>query len=287
MKIAKLEDYELLKTSDGWKTERFGPYILKRPDPQIIWKDEANDVLADAEYIKEAPKELSWKINNTNMPKDWLLNYENLKIKVKLMNFKHIGIFPEQQVNWELLKEILTDTPKKVKVLNLFGFTGAASLVALKYGAEVVHVDASSPAVEWCKDNIKLNNLEDKPIRYIVDDCLKFVKREVHRGNKYDIIIMDPPTFGRGSSGQVWNIEKNLYDLINLCSEILSEKPLLFLVNIYNTFLSKKTVENILKKVICPKFQGIIENYELGLKVKNKDIDLASGSTILWKFAKK
>ena len=244
--VNDFKDYELLDLAHKDKLERWGNLILARPDPQVIWDEEKSNLWnkVDAKYIRSNTGGGSWQIINPKMPNEFIVKYQDLAFKLKLMGFKHTGLFPEQAVNWNLIRDLIRNENREVKVLNLFAYTGAATVAALKEGASVVHVDSSRGMVDWAKENVKLNNLEDKKIRFIVDDCLKFVKREIKRGNKYDIILMDPPSFGRGSKHEVWQVEKDLYNLVKLCSELLSDKPILFLINSYSTGLSKTIIED-------------------------------------------
>ncbi len=276
--IKDFNDYEILAMDNGYKYERWGKYYLKRPDPEIIWPDSINNIKIDAEYVRSNTGGGEWKIKN-NMPDSWQVKYKDLVFNLKLMGFKHTGLFPEQAYNWDLIREKIKKENRKVKVLNLFAYTGAASIAALSAGAEVVHVDSSRGMVDWAKENVKSNNLEDRPIRFLVDDVRKFVKRELRRGNKYDIIIMDPPSFGRGSKNEVWQLERDLYDLVLDCSNLLSDNPLLFIINSYTTGLSMTVLENILNKTISKK--GIIKSTELGIKANN-GLVLPCGITARW-----
>ncbi len=280
--VNDFKDYELLDLAHKDKLERWGNLILARPDPQVIWDEEKSNLWnkVDAKYIRSNTGGGSWQIINPKMPNEFIVKYQDLAFKLKLMGFKHTGLFPEQAVNWNLIRDLIRNENREVKVLNLFAYTGAATVAALKEGASVVHVDSSRGMVDWAKENVKLNNLEDKKIRFIVDDCLKFVKREIKRGNKYDIILMDPPSFGRGSKHEVWQVEKDLYNLVKLCSELLSDKPILFLINSYSTGLSKTIIEDILKIII--KKKGNILSDEIGIPVKNSNLILPCGMTTYW-----
>ena len=282
--VNDFKDYEILDLSSGMKLERWGNIVLSRPDPQVIW-DEKNSNLwtkVDAKYNRSKTGGGFWETINPKMPSEFIVKYQDLSFKLKLMGFKHTGLFPEQAVNWNLIRSLIKKANREVKVLNLFAYTGAASIAALKSGASVVHVDSSRGMVDWAKENVKLNHLEDKNIRFIVDDCLKFVKREIRRGNKYDIILMDPPSFGRGSKHEVWSVEKDLYNLVNLCSELLSDQPILFLINSYSTGLSKTIIEDLLKLTILNKFDGEILSDEIGLPVSNSNLILPCGMTTYW-----
>ena len=274
MKIANAwEDYELLEMKDGMKKERWGEYILVRPDPQIIWSNDNSFGKYDAIYHRSNKGGGYWEsFKNLSTFK---VSYKDLKFNLKQMGFKHTGLFPEQAVNWNYLREKIKGK-ENVKVLNLFAYTGGASLACLIEGASVVHVDSSRGMIDWAKENVKLNNLEDKPIRFLVDDVVKFVKREIRRGNKYDIIIMDPPSYGKGANGEIWSLESDLYNLINLCQELLSDKPICMMVNSYSG-LSPTILENILK--LTDKKNGKIYSYEIGLKITNDNLILPAGIT--------
>ena len=279
--VDDFNDYKLINTSSGYKKEIWGKYTLLRPDPAIIWKDNS-DFSCDAKYVRSKSGGGSWEIYN-NIPESWKINYKNYSFNIKLMGFKHTGLFPEQAYNWNYLDKVIKDSKRKdIKVLNLFAYTGAASVACLSAGASVVHVDSSRGMVDWAKENVKSSQLEDRPIRYIVDDVVKFVKREIRRGNKYDIILMDPPSFGRGSSGEVWDIEKDLFNLVELSEQLLSDKALLFLINSYTTGLSTTTLENILNMIIVKKRKGTIVSDELGIKQSNSNIILPCGNFARW-----
>ena len=278
--IRDFNEYQILDMNDGNKIEKWNNIILSRPDPQIIWpKIDDKKYNIDATYNRSNKGGGSWTINNNKIPSTWQIHYHELVFNLKLMGFKHTGLFPEQAYNWNLIQEKIKDAKRNVKVLNLFAYTGAASVAALSAGASVCHVDSSRGMVEWAKENVKSSGLEDKPIRFIVDDCKKFVEREIRRGNKYDIILMDPPSFGRGANGQVWDIEKDLYELVNLCSKLLSDNPIMFLINSYTTGLSMNVLENILK-ICLPK--GNIVSDELGLPMVNSNLILPCGIYARW-----
>ena len=280
-------DYEILKVDHGMKLERWKNIKLLRPDPQIIWPDKAHPELwndIDAIYHRSSSGGGSWEILNKKFPESWQIHYKDLTFNLKLMGFKHTGLFPEQAYNWDFLmnsiRKALEKNYKEVKVLNLFAYTGGASIACLKAGAQVVHVDSSRGMVEWSKTNAEATGIPDKPIRYIVDDVRKFVKREINRGNKYDIIIMDPPSYGRGSKSEVWTIEKDLYDLVKMCSQILSDNPIAFIINSYTTGLSKTILETVLELTINKK--GIISSDELCIPLKDSDLVLPCGSYTRW-----
>lgn len=281
--INDFKDYEILDMANGQKLEKWGEYILSRPDPQIIWHEKSTNLWnkIDAEYIRSNTGGGTWNIKK-NIPSSWIINYKDLKFNLKLMGFKHTGLFPEQAFNWDLIREKIISANREIKVLNLFAYTGAASIAALKSGASVVHVDSSRGMIDWAKENVKVNNLENKPIRFLVDDVRKFVKREIRRENKYDIIIMDPPSFGRGSKNEVWNIENDLAELIKETSELLSDDPLLFIINSYTTGLSKTVLENLLYINVENKYKGKITSHELGLPMKNSKLILPCGITARW-----
>ncbi|MBQ6687191.1 MAG: class I SAM-dependent methyltransferase [Bacilli bacterium] len=286
MKTVKdFNEYQILDMANGMKLELWNGVKLLRPDPQIIWQEKAHPELwedIDAVYHRSKSGGGSWEIKNPKLKDRWTISYRDLTFNLKLMSFKHTGLFPEQAYNWNLISEKIKSTDRKVKVLNLFAYTGAASMAALNAGAEVVHVDSSRGMVDWAKENSVSSKLDKKPIRYMVDDCLKFVKREIRRGNKYDIILMDPPSFGRGSKNEVWNIENSLYELVDLCSELLSEEPILFLINSYTTGLSMTVLENILQLTVNKKHKGIISSDELGLPMKDSNLILPCGIYARW-----
>ena len=283
--ISDFKDYQILDMANGQKLEQWGNVTLVRPDPQIIWKERLNSNAwnkVDAIYQRSSSGGGEWIVKNNRIPDVWQITYQDLTFHLKRMGFKHTGLFPEQAYNWNLIQNIIKKENRPVKVLNLFAYTGAASIAALKSGAQVTHVDSSKGMVDWAKENVKLNHLEDKPIRFLIDDVVKFVKREIRRGNKYDIILMDPPSFGRGSKKEIWNIETDLYDLVSMCTELLSDNPLLFLINSYSTGLSKTILENILYLTVNKKVEGIITSDELGLPLQNSNIILPCGLYARW-----
>ncbi|MGM9834777.1 MAG: class I SAM-dependent methyltransferase [Bacilli bacterium] len=278
-------DYELLDMADKMKLENWNGVKLLRPDPQIIWpdkmnKNEWNNI--DAIYNRSNKGGGSWDIKNKKLKDRWTVSYKDLTFNLKLMGFKHTGLFPEQAYNWNLIREKIKNTNRHINVLNLFAYTGAATIAAAKEGASVVHVDSSEGMVAWAKENAKSSGLADAPIRYLVDDVKKFVKREIKREHKYDIILMDPPSFGRGKNGEVWNIEKDLYELVDLCSEILSDDPILFIINSYTTGLSQTVIENVLELTVGKKYKGTISSDELGIPLKNSNMVLPCGSYTRW-----
>lgn len=283
MKLIDFNEYKILDTSDGMKIESWNGIKLLRPDPQIIWFDKDKSLWSniDAKYVRSNKGGGEWQVFNKNMPERFQIHFDDLTFNLKLMGFKHTGLFPEQAYNWTMLKNKIKNK-KDIKVLNLFAYTGAASIACLSAGASVVHVDSSRGMVDWAKENVISSNLQDKPIRFIVDDVVKFVEREIRRGNKYDIILMDPPSFGRGSNKEVWNIETDLFSLVEKCTKILSDDPILFLINSYTTGLSMTVLENILNLTINKKYKGYISSDELGIKEENSDIILPCGIYARW-----
>lgn len=265
----EFKDYEIISMSNGEKLERWGNYYLLRPDPEIIWEDDLDSSVAHAHYYRSDTGGGYWKILK-ELPNSWQVNYKDLTFNVKLMGFKHTGIFPEQASNWNFMMNKIKDAKREIKVLNLFAYTGCATACCLKAGASVVHVDSSKGMIDWAKENIKSSKLTDKNVRFLVDDCIKFVKKEIRRGNKYDAIIMDPPSFGRGVNKEIWSIDKDLFNLVSLCSNILSDNPLFFIINTYTAGLSKIVIEDILKLTIQKKYSGKITSYELGIKGNNE-----------------
>ena len=285
MKLLKdFDDYKLLAMSDGMKLESWNNIIVSRPDPQIIWKSLENKELwnkAKAVYHRSSTGGGSWEYKK-NIPDRWTVKYKDLTFNIKLMGFKHTGLFPEQAVNWDYMIDKIKESNRKIKVLNLFAYTGGATVACAYAGADVVHVDSSKGMVAWAKENIKSSNLEDRYVRFIVDDVIKFVKREIRRGNKYDAIIMDPPSYGRGANKEVWTIEDSLYNLVDLCSEVLSDDPLFFLINSYTTGFSSKVLENILSMTIGSKYNGTITSGEVGIPMENSKIILPCGIYGRW-----
>jgi len=276
--VKDFKDYEIISMSKGEKLEKWGNYYLLRPDPEIIWEDKLDKNLAHAHYHRSNKGGGFWEMKK-NLPDRWEVKYKNLTFNVKLMGFKHTGIFPEQSINWDFMMNKIKEEKQKnnnpIKVLNLFAYTGCASVACLSSGAEVVHVDSSRGMIDWAKENVKSSGLENKPIRFLVDDVVKFVQREIRRGNKYDAIIMDPPSYGRGAKNEIWDIEKDLYNLINLCMQILKPEPLFFIINSYTAGLSPIVLDNLLKIFFKDK-KGTITSGELGIKAKN-DLILPCG----------
>ncbi len=281
------KDYELLDCSDGERLERWGNVILIRPDPQVIWKTPKKHHLwknANARYYRSSTGGGHWEVLKKT-PDAWRINYGDLSFNVKTMGFKHTGIFPEQAVNWDFTAELIRNAGRPIKVLNLFSYTGAATVACLNAGAQVVHVDASKGMVAWAKENAAASGVGDKPVRWIVDDCIKFVQREIRRGNKYDIIIMDPPSYGRGPGGEVWKLEDEIYNFVELCSNVLSEDPLMVLINSYTTGLSPAVMEYILGSVVNSKFAGKLSSDEIGLPVSQSGMVLPCGASAIWQKA--
>ena len=275
------KDYEIIDSSKGMKLERWKDIYLLRPDPQVIWDN--GDLLKKysnihAIYYRSNKGGGHWE-NLKQTPNTWQIHYKDLIFNIKQMGFKHTGLFPEQAVNWDYMMDKIKNSDRPIKVLNLFAYTGGASVACLKAGASVVHVDSSRGMVEWCKENVKSSGLEDKPVRYLVDDVVKFVQREIRRGNQYDAIIMDPPSYGRGSNGEVWDIEKDLDHLITLCVELFSDKPLFFLMNSYTGGLTKEVIHNLVKLRILPKHKAKVEIEEIGLSITKDDLILPCGIT--------
>ena len=285
--VTDFTEYQILDLNNGKKLESWNGIVLSRPDPQVIWKKEENALWesADAIYDRSNTGGGKWKIKK-NIPSSWIISYHDLKFNLKLMGFKHTGLFPEQAYNWNLIREKIRNANREIKVLNLFAYTGAATIAALSAGASVVHVDSSRGMIDWAKESVKLNHLEDASVRFLVDDVRKFVKREIRRGNKYDIIIMDPPSFGRGSKSEVWNIETDLDDLLKDTAELLSDDPLLFLINSYTTGLSKTVLEDLLYLRINSKWKGFVSSDELGLPVNNSKLILPCGIYARWESLK-
>ena len=283
MKIANAwEDYELLEMKDGMKKERWGEYILVRPDPQIIWSNDNSFGKYDAIYHRSNKGGGHWEYK-TKLKDNWQVKYKELTFNIKPMGFKHTGLFPEQAVNWDYMIDKIKNSNRKIKVLNLFAYTGGATVACIYAGASVCHVDSSKGMVLWAKENVNSSGLGNSEVRYIVDDVVKFVEREIRRGNKYDAVIMDPPSYGRGVNGEVWDIETDLYKLLNLVNQLLSDNPLFVLINSYTTGLSSKVLENILKFTI--KQKGIITSGEIGLQQKSTDIILPCGIYGRWENA--
>ena len=274
-------DYKIIDAGNGEKLEMWKDVMLRRPDPQALWPIDTNNKKwnnPDGFYHRSSKGGGSWQFLK-NLPDHWTVSYGDLTFKVSPTNFKHTGLFPEQDVNWDYMIDKIRNSGRKIKVLNLFAYTGGATMACSYAGAEtVVHVDASRGMIEWAKENMHLSKLENNKIRFIVDDCLKFVEREARRGNKYDVIIMDPPSYGRGPNGEVWKFEDNIYNLIISCMKILSDKPLFMLINSYTTGISSTVLENILKITVLKKFpNGKVTAGEVGLPISNNNLVLPCG----------
>ncbi len=277
------KDYEILDMANGEKLERWANYTLVRPDPQIIWKTPSFPgkwKMASAIYKRSKTGGGAWEYK-TKLPSAWQVKYKNLTFNIKPMGFKHTGLFPEQAVNWDWMIDKIKLSKRPIKVLNLFAYTGGATVACLSAGASVCHVDSSKGMVSWAKENVISSNLQDKPVRYIVDDVIKFVQREIRRGNTYDAIIMDPPSYGRGTSGEVWQFEENISGLIELCTKVLSSTPLFFLINSYTTGISAEVLSNLLK-LNLKKYPGKISAGEVGLPMSNSSLVLPCGIYGRW-----
>lgn len=284
MRIAKKwQEFEIIDTSCGEKLERWADRILIRPDPQVIWKTPRGPEwkTAHAQYLRAATGGGRWD-NERAMQEQWEIAYEHLRFYIRPTGFKHTGLFPEQAVNWDFMAEKIWAAHRPIRVLNLFAYTGGATLACAAAGAEVVHVDASKGMVAWARDNAALSGLADQPVRWIVDDCKKFVERELRRKNRYDAIVMDPPSYGRGPGGELWKLEDAVYDLVALCAGLLSEQPLFFLLNSYTTGLSASVMEYILGVLIGAAHQGQLSSSEIGLPVTQAGLSLPCGNTAIW-----
>lgn len=279
------KDYEVIDTSSGEKLERWGDYILLRPDPQVIWNTKREHPLykkLNGHYHRSTKGGGEWEF--FDLPTEWSINYKDLTFNLKPFSFKHTGLFPEQATNWDWFSSIIKrekgkNPEREIKVLNLFAYTGGATLAAAKAGAHVTHVDASKGMVTWAKENAISSGLKDAPIRWLVDDCVKFVEREIRRGNKYDAIIMDPPSYGRGPKGETWKIEEAVFPLINICADILKSEPLFFLINSYTTGLQPAVLSYMLNTVLVERFGGKVEADEIGLPVSSNGLVLPCGAS--------
>ena len=283
----KWQDYKIIDTSDGEKLEIWNKYSLIRPDPQVIWHTEKRDPLwkrADASYRRSSSGGGAWSQNR--LPESWTVSYGDLRFLIKPMGFKHTGLFPEQATNWDWFSDLIKKAGRPIKVLNLFAYTGGASIAAAAAGASVCHVDASKGMVAQAKENARLSGLSDAPIRYIVDDCKKFIEREIRRGNKYDGIIMDPPSYGRGPTGEVWKIEESIDAFVELTAGVLSDEPLFFLLNSYTTGLSASTMKYITDTRLLTKRKGKSKADEIGLPVESTGLVLPCGSSVRVEFGK-
>ena len=277
------KDYEVIDTSCGEKLERWGRYILLRPDPQVIWKTEKTVPewnRLNGHYHRSSKGGGEWEF--FKLPEEWTISYRELNFRLKPFSFKHTGLFPEQAVNWDWCSERIREAGRPVKVLNLFAYTGGATLAAASAGASVTHVDASKGMVTWAKENAAASHLEDAPVRWLVDDCVKFVEREIRRGNKYDGIIMDPPSYGRGPKGEIWKIEENIYPFVELAAKLLSDDALFFLINSYTTGLQPAVLSYMLSAVIQKKRGGEVQSSEIGLPVSSNGLVLPCGATGRW-----
>lgn len=278
------KDYTLLDCSDSEKLEQWKDITLIRPDPQIIWKTPKTAKewgKSDAHYIRSSSGGGAWDFHK-KLPESWIVSYKDLKFNIRPTGFKHTGLFPEQAVNWDWMTDKIAGAGREISVLNLFAYTGGATLACAAAGASVCHVDASKGMVQWARDNAESSGLSEKPIRWIVDDCEKFVSREIRRGRHYDAIIMDPPSYGRGPGGEVWKLEDCIYELVRLCAGVLSEKPLFFVLNSYTTGLSPSVMAYILGSVMKKDFGGTVTADEIGLKCKESGFILPCGSTAIW-----
>lgn len=277
------KDYEVLDTSSGEKLERWGDYLLVRPDPQVIWNTPRKNPgwkKKNGHYHRSSKGGGEWEF--FNLPEEWSIHYRELTFRLKPFSFKHTGLFPEQATNWDWFGNLIANAGRPVKVLNLFAYTGGATLSAAKAGAAVTHVDASKGMVTWAKENAAASGLSDAPIRWLVDDCVKFVEREIRRGNHYDGIIMDPPSYGRGPKGEIWKIEESIYPFIELTTQILSDDPLFFLINSYTTGLQPAVLNYMMQTAITPKFGGHTEASEIGLPVTDSGLVLPCGASGRW-----
>lgn len=282
------KDYEVLDTAGGEKLERWGDYLLVRPDPQVIWNSDKKNPgwkKMNGHYHRSSKGGGEWEF--FDLPKEWEIHYDELTFRLKPFSFKHTGLFPEQATNWDwfsaLIRDALAKEPnRQIKVLNLFAYTGGATLAAANAGAHVTHVDASKGMVTWAKENAVASGLGEKPIRWLVDDCVKFVEREIRRGNKYDAIIMDPPSYGRGPKGEIWKIEESIYPFVQLTSQILTDKPLFFLINSYTTGLQPAVLSYMINLAIVNKFGGSVDASEIGLPVKDTGLVLPCGASGRW-----
>lgn len=289
MRAANWKDYELIDTGSGERLERWGDILLIRPDPQIIWKSEKKDPRwrsAHARYKRSSTGGGKWEVYK-KLPDVWKITRGDLTFRLKPMGFKHTGVFPEQAVNWDYTAARIRAAKEKnpereIKILNLFGYTGAATLACMEAGATVTHVDASKGMVQWARENAAASNLAERPVRWLVDDCVKFVQREIRRGNHYDGIIMDPPSYGRGPGGEVWKLEQNLWPFVSLCAGVLSDEPLFVLINSYTTGLSASVLSYVTESIFTKKFGGSSESQELGLPVTDSGLYLPCGASCRW-----
>lgn len=282
--VTDFSDFELIDASDGERLERWKDIILIRPDPQVMWHGDRKNPLwknAHAKYHRSNSGGGYWE-NLKTVPKVWSVNFRDLTFRLKPMDFKHTGLFPEQAVNWDLMSDCIKKAGRPLKVLNLFAYTGGATVACLKAGASVTHVDASKGMVQWAKENANASGVGDRPVRWLVDDCLKFIAREIRRGNKYDGIVMDPPSYGRGPNGEVWKIEQQLQELLYLSAQILSDDAVFFLLNSYSGGISPTILNYMVKNIVVGKRKGEVTTTEIGLKITERDIALPCGNTTVW-----
>ncbi len=282
--VTDFNDYELIDASSGERLERWKDIILIRPDPQVMWHGDRKNPLwrnAHAKYHRSNSGGGHWEMLK-KVPSVWSVDFKDLTFRLKPMDFKHTGLFPEQAVNWELMSECIKNAGRPVKVLNLFAYTGGATVACLKAGASVTHVDASKGMVSWAKENAVASGVGDRPVRWLVDDCLKFIAREIRRGNKYDGIVMDPPSYGRGPNGEVWKIEQQLDELLYQTAQILSDDAIFFLLNSYSGGISPTIINYMVKNIVIGKRKGEVTTDEIGLKITDRDIALPCGCTTLW-----
>ena len=277
------KDYEVIDTSNGEKLERWGKYILLRPDPQVLWDTPKKNPAwkrLNAHYHRSKKGGGEWEF--FDLPEQWSIHYKDLTFHLKPFSFKHTGLFPEQAANWDWFSDLIKNAGRPIKVLNLFAYTGGATCAAAKAGAAVTHVDASKGMVTWAKENAQASDLADAPIRWIVDDCVKFVEREIRRGNHYDAIIMDPPSYGRGPKGEIWKIEEKIHPFIALCEQLLSDDPLFFLVNSYTTGLAPAVLTYLISTEVVSKHGGHVVSDEIGLPVSDNGLVLPCGAAGRW-----
>ena len=282
--VTDFQDFELIDASDGERLERWKDIILIRPDPQVMWHGDRKNPLwknAHAIYHRSNSGGGYWEMLKT-VPKVWNVNYKDLTFRLKPMDFKHTGLFPEQAVNWDLMSECIKSAGRPVKVLNLLAYTGGATVACLKAGASVTHVDAAKGMVQWAKENANASGVGDRPVRWLVDDCLKFIAREIRRGNKYDGIVMDPPSYGRGPNGEVWKLEQQLDELLYSSAKILSDDAIFFLLNSYSGGISPTILNYMVKNIVAGKRNGDVTTAEIGLKITDRDIALPCGNTTVW-----
>lgn len=282
--VTGFDDYELIDADSGERLERWKDIVLVRPDPQIIWSGERKDgrwKTANAVYHRSQSGGGRWEVLKP-VPDVWSVNYDGLTFRLKPMGFKHTGLFPEQAVNWTFARQLIEKENRQLSVLNLFAYTGAATLACLKAGAKVTHVDASKGMVQWAKENAAASGLSDAPVRWLVDDCLKFVKREIRRGNKYDAVIMDPPSYGRGPDGEVWKLEQQLAELLTETGKLLSDNAVFFFLNSYTGGLSPTILNYMVKRYVVKNRGGEVSTDEIGLYVSDKGISLPAGNTTIW-----